>query len=164
MPNGDAIFHEWLGKVQPRIQHIRNAYLAAGVLEELTADAKLIVDDWAQKSTDPDPDLAEQAKSELEAIAEVHRSYATALEAIAAQMEIVASELDKLQDERLTLAAMCLSLNVQELSVEVLERAYDAIGPDTAIDNALTTAKEAVNQLDAETRARHELRNFLAEA
>lgn len=163
-PQGDAIFQEWLGKVQPRVQHIRNANLAACVLEELRADALLIVDDWTEKSTHPDPELAAIAKEKLEEWTKVLRSYDEVLEVITVQMEIVSSELYELQDERLRLAAMCLTLNVQELSVEVLQKAYEAIGPGTAIDTAMTAARDAVNMLNAEDKARQELQVFLAEA
>ncbi|HSI21021.1 MAG TPA: hypothetical protein VLA04_04985 [Verrucomicrobiae bacterium] len=164
MPKGDEIFTDWQKQVAPRIQHIRNAYYAAGTLEELKRDAEQVRDSWVTKMKHPDVRLAQEAADKHLAANAAYEEYARAYEAVGSQMQLVRLELNKLQDQRLTLSGMCRALNVQELGADVLERVYGAIGPDSPVESALATARTAVSELSAEAAARQELQAFLADS
>src|SRR6476620_7787457 len=114
MLGGDAIFIDWRQQVEPRVQYIRDAYLAWGVLEELKDDAEGIQKLWQSRADSSSGDLKQDAEAELIAAKAVCDTYSKAWQDMSTQMERVATELDKFQDQRLTLTAMCRALNAQE--------------------------------------------------
>lgn len=162
-PSGDQVLNEWQAKTMPRVQYIRNAYFAAAVLDDLTRESQDTAAEWDVRQRVSNEVLAAQAHTEYVAAKAVADSYEQAQQQVTVLMDQVRAALEKFQAERITLSALATSLNIAELSTQVLQGLYETIGPDSSVDQALRTARQAIGDLDATARAREELRAFLSD-